>query len=214
MQIAKPSLRSRSCGPTLILLACTCFIGASHAQLVCPQPLDSIISGQPEVWRINLNHIFCGEIVNANGGQASGFHSRPLGVNPVNTQQRAVSCPPPPVQSNVRINLGVVSPVNNGMYSMTNFCITAPRNGGGPWQTRIKGGSSMWPDACTQVQILASINHVRQNGGGWVNLLKSGPSSPAPNNANYCLRADGTAFNVLLIKAAGAGRLIYNAYPQ
>ncbi|MDA8231473.1 MAG: EndoU domain-containing protein [Magnetospirillum sp.] len=104
------------------------------AQVSCPQDNSD---GPPVV---NNQHIFCGEI---NGkGRATGFHSRPGGIDPE------------PVS-------GIGDPVPKGpagIYNLYDFYIT--QDGA----TGKKAISTMFPDTCTKDNVLAAIRNARENG--------------------------------------------------
>jgi hypothetical protein len=92
-------------------------------------------------------HIFCGEIRQRANGEyyATGFHSRPNGINPVTAAGAPI------------IGGGAVGPAAPGappgIYRLTNFTIT--QNG----VTRTKALSTMFPDACNQASVLVAIRN-------------------------------------------------------
>jgi len=102
----------------------------ASAQVLCPQA-NSL--GPPIV---NNQHIFCGEINGA--GNATGFHSRPGGLNPNSV-----------AGGNVTVPVGAPA----GIYRLNNFNITQAG------VTRVKAFSTMFPDACSQANVLAAIRN-------------------------------------------------------
>lgn len=172
----------------------------ASAQIACPQPP----SAGPVV--VDQNHIFCGEISGA--GIAGGFHSRPGGLNPVTGPLPGVARigiipaagpppggttinPPPPIPG---------APV--GVYKINNFNIIV----GGA--VALKALSTMFPDACTQANVVAAIQNAVA-AGGFVGPNFVGPSGaacmavpaaggpPAPFNIRVVFNAAGqvrTAF--------------------
>lgn len=106
----------------------------SLAQVACPQGNSG---GAPVVQN---QHIFCGE-VSGNPLRAKGFHSRPNGLNP-NTIT---------ILPGTTITVPPGAPA--GIYNLNQFNIT--ENG----QTRTKAISTMFPDACSQANVVAAIQH-------------------------------------------------------
>lgn len=127
---------------------------------------------------IDRDHLFCGEVTGA-PLRAKGYHSRPDGVNPVTVY--GTNTPAHPVDAR---------------YNLANFHIV--QNG----QDRIKALSTMFPDNCSESQVLNSIAHAYNTSNGGVppvlpNQQFDGNSSPAPIvvGGNYCLEGGGT-FNI------------------
>ncbi len=107
----------------------------ARAQISCPQGMSA---GSPPV---RGQHIFCGEINRS--GKAVGFHSRPGGKNPDsvgNTRD---------VQPDRR---------RPGLYTLRRFDIT--QHG----QTRQKTISTMYPDKCSEADVIAAIQHAYNTG--------------------------------------------------
>lgn len=156
------------------LAATLCLLSAAFApasaQLICPM---GISPGPPPV---HDNHIFCGEINRR--GNAVGFHSRPGGINPI----FAGGAP--------AVIGGVVGPTQvpapPGIYRLNNFTIVAAPGGA----QAVKAFSTMFPDKCTQAQVLASIRHA------------AGPPPLAPNiqfngqSGTYCVADNGAQFDI------------------
>lgn len=106
------------------------------AQVACPAK-DS--GGSPA---IDAEHIFCGEINNS--GRATGFHSRPGGVNPASVRNTGspVAIPGAPA----------------GIYLLSNFTIA------GNGRSAVKAISTMYPDSCSPAQVLAAIRNAATTG--------------------------------------------------
>ncbi|MDR6679856.1 EndoU domain-containing protein [Pseudomonas oryzihabitans] len=107
----------------------------ASAQVSCPAP-DA--AGNPVV---HQQHIFCGEINKK--GYAVGFHSRPGGVNP-----QTVTDTSSPEQ---------IKSAPEGIYLLRKFSIT---EGGRSGQ---KALSTMFPDACSQADVVAAIQNAVQH---------------------------------------------------
>lgn len=102
------------------------------AQVACPQGVFE--EAAPPV---NGDHIFCGEINKK--GKATGFHSRPGGVNP------ATVTGPAPTR-------------NDTVYTLNNFTITVGAKSGN------KPISTMYPDTCDQKAVIAAIRNAATTG--------------------------------------------------
>ncbi|TVQ51468.1 MAG: hypothetical protein EA366_15435 [Spirulina sp. DLM2.Bin59] len=111
---------------------------------------------------INQAHIFCGEWSH---NQPRGFHSRPGGRNPSTVQ-----------------NFQMTQPANSqGIY-------------GGTWhyvgQSNPRKFSTMFPDSCTQTQVVNSIVYAARNRQSCPANAPSwawcGSNAPTANAANYC----------------------------
>ncbi len=169
----------------LLLSLCLLSIGApvANAQIACPQPLARAVPAAPPapaVPPIDQNHIFCGDV--GPGGNAGGFHSRPGGVNPA-----TIGILP---GTNITIPPGAAA----GVYNLNNFNITDAVNG----MTANKAVSTMFPNTCSQANVVAAIRHAFLNGGN------SGPTCGAGGPG-------GAPFNILVVVNAG---VIRTAYPQ
>jgi len=161
-----------------VLLLGLTFSHTASAQVACPQANSG---GAPVV---HNQHIFCGEI--NNGGRAVGFHSRPGGINPATVTNTGAPVPRAPT----------------GVYNLQNFNIT---QGG---VTRQKTLSTMFPDACSQANVIAAIQnavlHATQGGapgGGF-----RGPSGASCQAGTPLASFDITGF------LDGAGEVI-TAWP-
>jgi Bacterial EndoU nuclease len=155
---------------------------SAAAQIICPLP---IWPGPPP---IDQNHIFCGDINAA--GNAVGFHSRPGGVNPVLTNGVAAV-----VGGFVTVPPGAPA----GIYRLNNFTINTLAGG-----AAVKAFSTMFPDHCSQANVLAAIANAAAGAAPGAFLGMSGPTCqagvpPAPFPI--------TGF----INAAG---VVVTAYPQ
>jgi len=172
----------------LLLSLCLLSIGApiASAQIACPQPLAPAVPAAPPapaLPAVDQNHIFCGEV---NGGGAGGFHSRPGGLNPATiTILPATNILVPPWAA-------------AGIYNLNNFNITS----GGV--TANKPVSTMFPNACTQANVLAAIRNAAVN-GAMVGGQFIGPSGPSCGAG-----APAAPFNILVVfNAAGTVRTAY-----
>jgi hypothetical protein len=159
---------------------------------------------------IDQNHIFCGDVIPGPPNIAGGFHSRPGGLNPV-----TIAPPAPPPGTGIVIPPGAPA----GIYRLTNFNITAhppvpmppappppPPPPPGP-STGLKAFSTMFPDACTQPNVLAAIQNAVAN-GAWAGGNFVGPSGPTCQAG-----APPASFNILVVfNAAGQVRTAYPNY--
>lgn len=147
---------------------------------------------------VNDPHIFCGEIRQRADGSfyATGFHSRPGGVNPVTFAGAAI------------IGNGAVGPAAPGapagIYRLTNFTIT--QNG----VTRTKALSTMFPDACTQASVLVAVRNALAA------ALAAGHVPPGNFNGpsgggGACTAGGGAPFNITGFTNANGD--ILTAYP-
>lgn len=121
--------------------------------------------------RVNVRHVFCGEIGADN--KPKGFHSKVhLQASTVVTQ---VTNPSPPQPA--------------GTYNAT-VHFTAPAN-------PTTKPSTFFPDACTEAQVTMSIvyaaNHQIGPVAPWGQL---GPSAPVHADNTYCLGSNSAPFNI------------------
>lgn len=143
----------------------------AHAQVNCA----ALPHWSGTVPAVNQTHIFCGEW-DAAGGRPKGFHSRPGGLDPA---------------------------------TVGNFAITQPANAqgvyGGLWDYAghpvPQKFSTMFPDGCSQNQVIASIVYAALNPApcppGAPAWAWCGPSRPAVGPfANYCSGTNGTALTI------------------
>lgn len=124
--------------------------------------------------QINQPHIFCGEW-DSRRNRAKGFHSRPSGVSP-----------------NTVASFQISQAANSqGVY-------------GGNWSYAGRGGqtkfSTMFPDRCTQQQVINSISYAassrRSCPSSAPNWAWCGSSAPSANAAEYCNGDDGSILTV------------------
>ncbi|AUG54347.1 hypothetical protein CSC3H3_17690 [Thalassospira marina] len=135
---------------------------------------------------VNLEHIFCGELNRKN--RFTGFHARPHGLTPASI-------------ANVAIVPG--SENANGIYDATVYW-DMDRNGDDQPVNPSKF-STMFPDTCSQSQIIASILYANDHRApacpvgapGWA---QCGPNRPgakgnvdAPADSQYCIGNDPSA---------------------
>jgi hypothetical protein len=154
---------------------------------------------------VNDPHIFCGEIrQRANGAfYATGFHSRPGGVNPVHIPAGGGA----PVAI---IGGGAVGPAAAGapagIYRLTNFTIT---QGG---VTQVKAISTMYPDACNQASVLVAIRNALAAAIAAGHVPPGNFNGPS-GGGGACTAGGGAAFNITgYTDAAGAVLTAYPAY--
>ena len=170
----------RSAFKPILLSLCLLSIGASIAN-ACPLAPAPAIPGGPGVGvpAIDRTHIFCGDVGPA--GNAGGFHSRPGGVNPA-----TITILP---GTNITIPPGAAA----GVYNLNNCNSTDAVTGA----VALKAVSTMFPDACSQAQVIAAIQHAYLNAGN------SGPTCGAGGPG-------GAPFNINVIVIGG---VIRTAYP-
>lgn len=121
---------------------------------------------------VNQPHIFCGEW---SQNRPKGFHSRPGGVNP-------------PTVGTFRITQSANS---QGIY-------------GGTWNYDGRSSptkfSTMFPDRCTQTQVLNSIiyaaTHQRRCPANAPSWAWCGTNAPTANASNYCQGSDNRLFTI------------------
>ncbi len=179
--VSSRSFRLAAASLRTLLAATALFAGltlsqSASAQIVCPQANSA---GPPVV---KSQHIFCGEI---NGqGRATGFHSRPDGHNPATVTGTGAPQPVGPA----------------GIYNLFNFDIT---QGG---VTAVKAISTMFPDACSQADVLAAIRNALANG------VVAGLQFTGPSGATCQAGVPLASFNIKGF-LDGAGRIV-TAYPD
>ncbi len=122
---------------------------------------------------VNQTHIFCGEWSH---NKPKGFHSRPGGQTPATVANFTVT----------------QAPNAKGVY-------------GGNWHyaghAHPSKASTLYPDSCTQVQVLASIDyavkhrvaHCPHGAPGWAHC---GLNAPHDGGADYCEATDHTNFTI------------------
>ena len=156
-----------------IALATITFLLATtqvKAQLNC-SGLSRWSANNPQ---INQTHIFCGEW-DSRRNRAKGFHSRPNGVSPNTVASFQIT----------------QSPNARGVY-------------GGNWSyagyTNSTKFSTMFPDRCSQQQVLNSIAYAASNQtscpSGAPNWAWCGSSAPSANAKQYCNGNDGSILTV------------------
>ena len=146
------------------------FTSAATAQVNCAR-LSHWSASRPPV---SQTHIFCGEW-DSRRGRPKGFHSRPNGTNP---------------------------------RTVTNFRITQRANSqgiyGATWSYAGQSGrtkfSTMFPDRCSQQQVLNSILYAAANRqscpGSAPDWAWCGRSAPAPQAERYCTGDDDRIFTI------------------
>ncbi|MDF9756135.1 hypothetical protein ACVWY1_001052 [Pseudomonas sp. TE6288] len=155
----------------------------AQAAVQCPQPNSG---GAPAV---NQQHVFCGEVqVQAAGNRAKGFHSRPNGQSPATVTFTAATTNTPRGPA--------------GIYVLRNFNIT--QNGA----TGTKTVSTMFPDTCSQANVVAAIQNAYNNRTGLVNGEFHGPSGASCQAGN-----PAASFNIVGYMNA-SGTVVTTAYPD
>lgn len=152
---------------------------ASPALARCPAPLSA---GTPPV---KGQHVFCGEV--RRDGKATGFHSRPGGVNPASVSGT----------DDVRPD-----PRRPGIYTLFRFRIS--EHG----QTAVKTISTMFPDHCDEAGVIAAIQNAYRTGTREDRSF-SGLSGPS------CEDGNGNPFRIQGFTGTYNGRMvIITAYPN
>lgn len=136
---------------------------------------------------VNQEHIFCGEWDKVNN-KIKGFHSRPKGKSPATIKVKVTE-----------------SPNQQGIYGISWNYLDSPG---------LTKYSTMFPDSCTQPQILLSILYAAQHSqtcpAGAPSWAQCGPNQPSNPEVGYCAADDGSTF---IIAAAFLGKKINTAFP-
>ncbi|MDH0731826.1 EndoU domain-containing protein [Pseudomonas sichuanensis] len=153
----------------------------AQTSVACPQANSA---GNPAV---DQQHVFCGEV---SGGAAKGLHSRPGGVMP----NSAANTPATTV---------TVSPtMPAGIYALNNFTITQAG------QTRTKTISTMFPDACTQANVVAAIQNAYNN-----RTSLNGTRFTGPSGASCGAGTPAVSFDIVGFLDSVGGSVVRTAYP-
>ncbi|VUD67490.1 hypothetical protein TDB9533_03819 [Thalassocella blandensis] len=127
--------------------------------------------------QVNLHHIFCGEINKK--GNAVGYHANPEGNKPSTYRARDEKKDDGPNSQGVKqwfsISLNIAG------------------------VTKVKGMSSIFPDHCTQTQVVNSIVYASENNTGSCSdssWAVCGPSAPTNKDSSYCIGADKTLLTI------------------
>ncbi|MDH0645753.1 EndoU domain-containing protein [Pseudomonas sp. GD03858] len=154
---------------------------AAQAAVACPQANSA---GAPAV---NQQHVFCGEVeVRASGNRAKGFHSRPNGQSPATVTGAGAGTPQGPA----------------GIYVLRNFTIT--ENGA----SGTKSISTMFPDSCSQANVVAAIQNAYNN-----RTALNGNQFRGPSGASCQAGAPAASFNIVGYLDA-TGTVVTTAYPD
>lgn len=128
-----------------------------------------------EGYQLNQQHVFCGEA--GRKDKAKGFHSMPTG----NPPSHYISSMP-------------ADPVNGaGVYTLKQIRLTFAS------KSYVKSFSSMFPEHCSQAQVIRSIVYSLINNTGacgsptWA---LCGPNAPADGEGEYCLATNGSSFDI------------------
>jgi len=130
-------------------------------------------TGEPQV---NLHHVFCGEINKK--GRAVGYHANPQGNTP----------------STYVKHLSGDAKNSAGVYVWDNISLKIDGK-----EVR-KSLSSMFPEHCSQTQIVASIQYSSAHSTSCSSPRWASCGASAPTNSNtpsqYCLGADNNTFTI------------------
>jgi hypothetical protein len=167
---------ARAIHVALTTLACLAFACAVPLQAEAQINCANLGRWSATVPPVNQIHIFCGEW-NANTRRPSGFHSRPGGLNPATVT-----------------NFGITQAPNaQGIYGGTWTYAGAPAHN--------PKFSTMFPDSCSQAQVLESILHALMNPTacppGSPNWWRCGSSGPGGGN-QHCSGTNDAVFTIAL----------------
>ncbi|WP_194791862.1 EndoU domain-containing protein [Pseudomonas sp. UFMG81] len=171
--------------PVRTALASLAVIGSlafAQTSVACPQGNSG---GAPAV---DQQHVFCGEV---SGGAAKGLHSRPGGTMP---NSAAV------IPGTTTVTTTAQMPT--GIYALNRFNIT---QGG---QTREKTISTMFPDNCTQANVVAAIQNAYNN-----RTSLNGTRFTGPSGASCGAGTPAASFDIVGYLDAVGGTVIRTAYP-
>ncbi len=159
----------------------------ASAQVTCPADPHWMETTPP----INADHIFCGEI---KSDTAKGFHSRPGGINPATVENFVVT----------------QQPNANGVYAGT-LTLVNP-NGSNPSKF-----SSIFPDSCTEAQVVQSVLYAQANSetcpAGAPNGASCGMNRPATDDGTkYCIGDDAKSRFTIAFATLNNGN-INTAFP-
>lgn len=158
-------------------------MASAQAAVQCPQPNSG---GAPVV---NQQHVFCGEVeVRANGNRAKGFHSRPNGQSPATVTM---------IPGSTNTAQGPA-----GVYVLGNFNIT--QNGAIGTKTL----STMFPDACSQANVVAAIQNAYNH-----RTALNGNQFRGPSGASCQAGNPAASFNIVGY-LDGTGTVVTTAYPD
>lgn len=151
-------------------------------------------------YRVNLHHIFCGELNKRK--KAVGFHSRPGGNNPSTW-----------VSDEVKASANA-----QGIYELKNIKLKLPANSASP-KIKIKKRSTMFPDSCSQNQVVNSIVYARRFSGQcqYTKSAFCGPNAPAAlseHDSSYCVADNDELFDIQFVMATDSTENIHTAYPK
>ena len=146
-------------------------------------------------------HIFCGHVRQPSNAPAyaTGFHSRPGGINPVTAAGAAI------------IGNGAIGPTAMpappGIYRLNNFTVTM----NGVTAPKQPTYSTMFPDTCGMASVLTAIRNA------FAAAVTAGYAPPGPFNGmsgggGACTAGGGAQFNIR--GRANAQGDIMTAYPD
>ena len=148
----------------------TFFIGSVASEVECVGISHWSATNPP----INQQHVFCGEWNNRKNRPA-GFHSRPSGVNPSTIGSLSIT----------------QQPNAKGLYGVR------WSYAGHPDREKF---STMFPDACSQEQVLRSIvyavKHPVPCPQGAPRWAACGPNKPPQDGEGYCEASDNSIFTI------------------
>jgi len=139
---------------------------------------------------VNQQHVFCGEW-NKRKNRPAGFHSRPTGDNPATVDTLKVT----------------QIPDEKGLYGVRWSYAGHPER---------EKFSSMFPDTCSQGQVLKSIvyaaNHPEPCPAGAPRWAKCGPSKPTGGSQDYCQASDNSNITIAFARLRNSNK-INTAFP-
>jgi hypothetical protein len=139
---------------------------------------------------VNQQHVFCGEW-NQRKNRPAGFHSRPAGEDPVTVGSLKIT---------QKANAG-------GLYGVR------WSYAGHPDREKF---SSMYPDTCSQDQVLTSIvyavNHPKPCPDGAPRWAKCGPNMPTRSGQAYCQASDKSIFTIAFATLRNSNK-VNTAFP-
>lgn len=137
---------------------------------------------------VNQEHVFCGEI---SGGTPKGYHSATV---------------VPPAVGKTVVSISNIAPLSNGIYNAT-----------AKFSNNSTKLSTFFPNACSQSQIVTSVQYAYAHNGGQGSLPwgVSGMSAPPTGGASYCLNSAGQPFEIRMgTIGSGSSLKINTAFPR
>lgn len=175
-----------SCLIVTVLVGCILLAGPVASEMNCAGLSHWSATSPP----VNQQHVFCGEW-NARKNRPAGFHARPGGETPTTVGALKMT----------------QRPNAQGLYGVR-------------WSYAGHSGrekfSSMFPDTCTDDQILKSIvyaaKHPQSCPDGAPRWAKCGANKPASGGQGYCEAWDQTFFTIAFATLRNSGS-VNTAFP-